>query len=69
MILYHRTDREAAAAILAEGFRDGPGSYLTDRMFRGVWLTDHRHLDATLPAIGETLIEVKLDVPDPQLEN
>ena len=37
-------------------------------MFRGVWTTDHRHLEATIPGVGETLIEVTLDVPDTEIE-
>jgi|GEM_PF-4515352 len=38
VILYHRTI--AAAQILAEGFRDGVGTYLTDRVWHGVRLAD-----------------------------
>lgn len=38
MRLYHRTD--AAHRILAEGFRDAEGPYLTDTTQRGVWLSN-----------------------------
>ena len=38
MLLYHRTD--AADDILRGGFRDGEGSYMTDVILRGVWLSE-----------------------------
>ena len=37
MRLYHRTD--AKDAILAEGFTDAEGDYLTERLHGGVWLS------------------------------
>jgi hypothetical protein len=40
MKLYHTTTGANAEAILREGFRDGEGRYGTDRLFRGVWLSD-----------------------------
>jgi hypothetical protein len=39
-IFYHRTSAEAAAAILANGFVDGEGAYMTDTTLRGVWISD-----------------------------
>ena len=59
MILYHRTS--AANAILAGGFRDGQGTYLTHETWRGVWLAD-RPLDANEGASGDTVLFV--DLPD-----
>ena len=44
VILYHRTTKSAAAAILRSGFKDRRGTYLTDQEFEGVWLSD-RPLD------------------------
>jgi hypothetical protein len=38
MKLYHRTYQ--AEAILANGFSDGEGLYMTGKPWRGVWLTD-----------------------------
>ena len=40
LVLFHRTYRDAAAAILRNGFRDGGGQDLSDRGHRGVWLSD-----------------------------
>ncbi len=59
MLLYHRTN--AGAAILADGFRDGTGSYMTDRTFSGVWLSD-QPLDEDEGASGSTLLSI--DVPE-----
>ena len=57
MILYHRTN--ASSQILAEGFRDGAGTYMTDREWRGVWLSD-RVLDANEGAIGDAVLFVEI---------
>jgi hypothetical protein len=43
-VLYHRTANEAAEQILAGGFGDGEGTYMTSNWYRGVWLSD-RPLD------------------------
>jgi hypothetical protein len=54
---FHRTTADVAAAIIARGFRDGRGRYLTDREWTGVWLSDrplNEHPDA------DTLLEVRL---------
>ena len=59
MILYHRTNH--ADAILADGFRDGDGTYMTDRAWRGIWLSD-RPLDANEGAYGDTVLFV--EIPD-----
>lgn len=57
MLLYHRTNE--AAAILAEGFRDGRGRYMTAVEFSGVWLSD-RPLDFNEGAAGDTLLTVEV---------
>ncbi len=54
MRLFHGTTEAAADAILAGGFRDGEGFYMTDVRIVGVWLSDvpldcndHGKLDCT----------------------
>ena len=44
-MLFHRTSKEAATAILRDGFRDATGFYLTEIELRGVFLSD-RPLDS-----------------------
>jgi hypothetical protein len=39
MRCYHRTSLEAAAAIVADGFRDAEGYYMTGNLYRGVWVS------------------------------
>ena len=60
MRLYHRTD--AKDAILAEGFTDAEGDYLTDRLHGGVWLTD-RILDAS-EGVGTGEDVLDLEIPE-----
>lgn len=43
-ILFHRTSPKNADSILRGGFKDGIGTYLTDREWSSVWLSD-RPLD------------------------
>lgn len=59
MRLYHRTD--AKEKILAEGFTDAEGGYLTARLHGRVWLSD-RILDANEGAVGEDVID--LEIPE-----
>jgi hypothetical protein len=40
MRVFHRTSPVSARAIVAEGFRDVEGTYMTDRFWRGVWVSD-----------------------------
>jgi hypothetical protein len=54
---YHRTD--AADAILAGGFRDAEGTYLTRNVYRGVWLSVYP-LDVNQGADGDHLLEVMI---------
>ena len=66
MRLYHRTTPNAADEILAQGFKDSCDTYLTDREWTGVWLSDVP-LDENDGASGDVLFEVILDMPDHDL--
>ena len=57
MTFYHSTTPEAAMEILASRFKDGTGSYLTNREFSGVWLAD-RPLDESEGCKGSTVLAV-----------
>ncbi len=57
--LYHRTTAAGAQAILADGFRDGTGTYLTDREWSGVWLSNNP-LDENEGTKGPVLLEVSV---------
>jgi hypothetical protein len=57
--LYHRTREDAARQIVADGFRDGEGYYMTEDLMSGVWLSD-RPLDCDEGAWGNTLLSVEL---------
>ncbi len=57
MRLFHRTTREAAAAIAAEGFRDATGSYGTANEYSGVWVSSEP-LDANEGAFGDVLLSI-----------
>jgi hypothetical protein len=63
MILYHRTIRESAEAILKAGFRDGTGTYLTHQQWLGVWLSD-TPLDCNDGAWGDVVFKVNMDLPE-----
>ena len=56
--LYHRTTPEAAAAILADGFRDGSGTYLTQNIHTGVWLSGVPLSAGDMFDLGDTLLKV-----------
>lgn len=58
MRLYHRTD--AADDIVAHGFRDGAGSYLTTSQHTGVWISD-LPLDEGEGATGEALFALDIE--------
>jgi hypothetical protein len=61
MKLFHSTSAAAAEAILANGFKDDVGNYLTLREWKeGVWLSD-RQRDANEGAIAEALLIVEID--------
>jgi len=57
---YHRTTTEAAGAILAGGFRDASGYYLTETEWIGVWVSN-RPLDVNEGAIGDALLVVEIE--------
>ncbi|MDA4124034.1 MAG: hypothetical protein OK438_01095 [Thaumarchaeota archaeon] len=63
---YHRTTVETARMILREGFRDDEGSYLTERTFRGVWVSD-RPLDSNEGTKEGALMVLDVDLPPRQL--
>ena len=50
-IFFHRTTEAAARTILADGFQDGTGLYLTAMWHSGVWLSDVP-LDSNEGAMG-----------------
>ena len=56
---YHRTFH--SAEILRGGFRDTTGTYMTDREFTGVWISDGP-LDCNEGANGDVLLV--LDIPE-----
>ena len=63
MKCFHRTPY--GESILEHGFRDGEGTYLTESMHKGVWLSD-RPLDFGQGAKGDDLLLV--EIPDDVLE-
>ena len=65
MRVYHATSADAAGAILAGGFRDATGYFLTRQLHTGVWVAD-QPLDENEGATSENLLT--LDVPDADLE-
>ncbi len=60
MKCYHRTSREAANAILRDGFEDATGSYLTEHSYEGVWVSDVP-LDPDEGADGDTLLSLNIE--------
>jgi len=59
MLYYHRTTRERARSILKKGFKDGSGKFLTDRTWKGVWVSE-RPLDSSEGAEGDVLLEIRI---------
>jgi hypothetical protein len=57
--LYHRTSEDIARQIVAHGFRDGEGYYMTSRLHTGVWVSD-QPLDCNEGANGNALIRIEL---------
>jgi hypothetical protein len=66
MILYHRTDPQAAENILQQGFRDSVGNYMTKNNYSGVWLSDVP-LDENEGADGDILLEVNTDMTESEI--
>jgi hypothetical protein len=63
MTLYHRTSRESAKQIQADGFRDGVGNYLTENSHSGVWLSNVP-LDENEGASGDVLLEITVSLTE-----
>lgn len=61
MRVFHRTRTRNASAILKSGFKDAGGTYLTDRPWRGVWVSD-RPLDCNEGAGGDVLLSLEIPV-------
>ncbi len=57
MTAYHRTFH--SKAILRDGFKDATGSYLTDRKWTGVWISD-KPLDINEGADGDVLLSIEI---------
>jgi len=66
MKLYHRTTQEAADSIIKHGFRDGTGTYMTNTVLTGVWLSKVP-LDSNEGAEGDVLLEVTIDITEAEL--
>jgi hypothetical protein len=60
MILFHRTTKNAARAILAGGFRDEQGTYGMEIDLEGVFVSD-RPIDCNEGAKGDVLLSIELD--------
>jgi hypothetical protein len=60
MVGYHRTTRENVEKILAEGFHDTVGYYLSNSLHKGVWISNIP-LDSNEGAKGNVLLRVHLD--------
>ena len=58
--IYHRTRADIAKSIVATGFQDGHGYFMTNIHHGGVWFSD-RPLDSNEGAFGDTLICVRVD--------
>jgi hypothetical protein len=57
--LYHRAAEDIARQIIATGFRDSEGYYMTTRLHSGVWVSD-QPLDENEGACGNALIRIEL---------
>jgi hypothetical protein len=66
MTLFHRTTTAAAKQIIANGFRDSAGRYMTTGWHRGVWLSD-RPLDSNQGADGDVLLCIVLSCSEVQI--
>lgn len=66
MRVFHRTSAKNVQAILAEGFRDGEGTYMTDQEFRGVWMSADSPLD--WDGVSDGVCVVSMIIPDAVFE-
>jgi hypothetical protein len=65
MKLFRRVRPSEAERVLAGGFENHTGTYLTDREWTGVWVSD-RALDCNegIPLAAIVLLEIQLHVPE-----
>lgn len=63
-IVFHHTSDAAAQAILDGGFRNGCGSYFSNRTWTGVWLSANPEVAGRA---GESLLTVKLSMTENEL--
>ena len=66
VVLFHRTTEDAAAKILAGGFRDAKGNYMTTKRWRGVWFSNVP-LSCNEGAKGDVLLRVRFACHDARL--
>jgi hypothetical protein len=66
-VLYHRTTKKAARAIIVRGFRDTTNYYIIERPTTGVWLSD-QPLGLDEGAGGDTLLRVVLRISNRDLD-
>jgi hypothetical protein len=64
--LYHRTTKDIARRIAADGFRDIEEYYSTENLHYGVWLSD-RALDEDEGAVGNAVLRVELTKDEPEI--
>lgn len=68
--LYHVTSRRNARSILRRGFKNRKGHFLTERVHRGVWLSDRPLLDCNEGiSDGSVVLQVTLKVRRGELAN
>lgn len=66
-VFYHRTTPQAAEDIMANGFRDSTGSYLTVNEYTGVWLSDvPLTSDYAISLRGEDDVFLAVTLPGPR---
>lgn len=64
MIVYHVTRLESADAIERDGFEDYTGTFLTERVHSGVWMSD---VPLVIESGFENPIVFEIDIPDAAL--
>jgi hypothetical protein len=68
MRLYHTTTIPSGEAILADGFRDAVGHYLTANLYTGVWLCDRPLTQADGMWAEDDLSVLTLEIPEEVVE-
>jgi hypothetical protein len=67
MILYHRTTAKNAQQILTRGFQNATGTYPTDRLWTGVWVSDRPLTGGEGGADGDTLLRITIKLNETEL--